>query len=142
MKNREASSDKLTVIPRNKHAISRKSISDSALKVLYRLSKSGHRACLVGGGVRDLLLGIQPKDFDVATDATPEEWAASGTDRQDAPEEGVRELERSLQVAHQRDGGHGGDPEPPAYVALALAIGDVAEPSLAITDPSPPMTSM
>ena len=73
MKNREASSDHLTVIPRNQHGISRKSISDSALKVLYRLSKSGYRACLVGGGVRDLLLDIQPKDFDVATDATPEQ---------------------------------------------------------------------
>jgi poly(A) polymerase len=44
--------------------------------VLYRLSNSGHRACLVGGGVRDLLLGVQPKDFDVATDATPEEIRA------------------------------------------------------------------
>jgi poly(A) polymerase len=73
VKHREASADHLTVIPRNKHGISRKSISDSALKVLYRLSKSGHRACLVGGGVRDLLLDIQPKDFDVATDATPEQ---------------------------------------------------------------------
>ncbi|MDH3534156.1 MAG: polynucleotide adenylyltransferase PcnB [Gammaproteobacteria bacterium] len=73
MKNREAIADHLTVIPRNQHNISRKSISDSALKVLYRLSKSGHRACLVGGGVRDLLLGIQPKDFDIATDATPEQ---------------------------------------------------------------------
>jgi poly(A) polymerase len=72
----EKSSDKLVVIPRNQHSISRKSISDSALKVLYRLSKSGHRACLVGGGVRDLLLDIQPKDFDVATDATPEEIRA------------------------------------------------------------------
>ncbi len=41
--------------------------------MLYRLAKAGFRACLVGGGVRDLLLGIQPKDFDVATDATPEE---------------------------------------------------------------------
>ena len=76
MNNAEASSDKLIVIPRNQHRISRKSISDSALKVLYRLSKSGHRACLVGGGVRDLLLDIQPKDFDVATDATPEEIRA------------------------------------------------------------------
>jgi len=76
VKNREASSDHLTVIPRNKHNISRKSISDSALKVLYRLSNSGHRACLVGGGVRDLLLQIQPKDFDIATDATPEEVRA------------------------------------------------------------------
>jgi len=76
VKNREASSDHLTVIPRNQHHISRKSISDSALKVLYRLAKSGHRACLVGGGVRDLLLEIQPKDFDIATDATPEEVRA------------------------------------------------------------------
>jgi poly(A) polymerase len=74
--NAEASSDKLIIIPRNQHRISRKSISDSALKVLYRLSKSGHRACLVGGGVRDLLLDIQPKDFDIATDATPEEIRA------------------------------------------------------------------
>jgi poly(A) polymerase len=71
--NTEVSSDKLTIIPRTKHNISRKSISEAALKVLYRLTNSGFRACLVGGGVRDLLLGLQPKDFDVATDATPEE---------------------------------------------------------------------
>ena len=69
----EASSDKLAIIPRTKHNISRKSISEAALKVLYRLTNSGFRACLVGGGVRDLLLGLQPKDFDVATDATPEQ---------------------------------------------------------------------
>lgn len=76
MNNPEAHSDQLIVVPRNQHSISRKSISDAALKVLYRLSKSGHRACLVGGGVRDLLLDVQPKDFDVATDATPEEVRA------------------------------------------------------------------
>ena len=76
MNDAEANSDKLIVIPRSQHNISRKSIADSALKVLYRLSKSGHRACLVGGAVRDLLLEIQPKDFDVATDATPEEVRA------------------------------------------------------------------
>ena len=76
MKQQEATPKHLTVIPRNQHNISRKSIADSALKVLYRLNKSGHRACLVGGGVRDLLLGVQPKDFDVATDATPEEVRA------------------------------------------------------------------
>ncbi len=63
----------LTVIPRSKHTISRRQISESALKVLYRLNKSGHRACLVGGGVRDVILGMQPKDFDIATDATPEQ---------------------------------------------------------------------
>jgi poly(A) polymerase len=71
--NPEAISDNLTVLPRSQHDISRKSISESALKVLYRLSNSGFRACLVGGAVRDLLLGIQPKDYDVATDATPEQ---------------------------------------------------------------------
>lgn len=61
------------VIPRSEHGISRKDIDESALKVLYRLHKSGFHACLVGGAVRDLLLGIKPKDFDIATDATPEQ---------------------------------------------------------------------
>jgi poly(A) polymerase len=71
--NTEANSYHLATLTRNNHNISRKSISEAALKVLYRLTNSGFRACLVGGGVRDLLLGIQPKDFDVATDATPEQ---------------------------------------------------------------------
>ena len=63
----------LNVLDRSQHSISRRQISESALKVLYRLDKAGYRACLVGGGVRDVLLGKQPKDFDVATDATPDE---------------------------------------------------------------------
>lgn len=62
-----------TIIPRADHNISRTGISEGALKVLYRLNKAGFRACLVGGGVRDLLLGREPKDFDVATDASPDE---------------------------------------------------------------------
>lgn len=66
----------LTVLPRPQHSISRRQISESALKVLYRLNKAGYRACLVGGGVRDVLLGKQPKDFDVATDATPDQLRA------------------------------------------------------------------
>ncbi|MGV6825381.1 MAG: polynucleotide adenylyltransferase PcnB [bacterium] len=61
------------IIPRSDHGISRASISEAALKVLYRLKKAGYQSHLVGGGVRDLLLGHEPKDFDVATDATPEE---------------------------------------------------------------------
>ncbi|HET7269238.1 MAG TPA: polynucleotide adenylyltransferase PcnB [Oleiagrimonas sp.] len=61
------------VIARDGHTISRKHISKGALRVLYRLHESGYRACLVGGAVRDLLLGVTPKDFDVATDATPEQ---------------------------------------------------------------------
>ncbi len=61
------------IIPRSAHHLSRKHISKGALRVLYRLNDAGFRACLVGGAVRDLLLGIKPKDFDVATDATPDE---------------------------------------------------------------------
>ena len=62
-----------TLIPRSEHNLSRDNIDDVALKVLYRLHKAGYRAMLVGGGVRDLLLGHSPKDFDVATNAHPEE---------------------------------------------------------------------
>lgn len=62
-----------SIIPRPEHSISRDNIDDSALKVLYRLHKAGYRAMLVGGGVRDLLLGHTPKDFDIATDAHPED---------------------------------------------------------------------
>ncbi|WP_243454240.1 polynucleotide adenylyltransferase PcnB [Oceanisphaera pacifica] len=61
------------VLTRDQHGISRSQISENALKVLYRLHKSGFEAYLVGGGVRDLLLGRQPKDFDIATSATPEQ---------------------------------------------------------------------
>jgi poly(A) polymerase len=61
------------IIPRNKHSLSRKEISDHALDVLYRLKKAKYAGYLVGGGVRDLLLGLHPKDFDVATNATPEQ---------------------------------------------------------------------
>lgn len=63
----------LNIITRQEHNISRKKISDNALKVLYRLHGAGFDAYLVGGGVRDLLLGQAPKDFDIATNATPEQ---------------------------------------------------------------------
>ena len=63
----------MTVIPREQHAISRNDISENARKVLYRLNKAGYEAYLVGGGVRDLLLGKKPKDFDVTTSATPDQ---------------------------------------------------------------------
>lgn len=67
---------KVRVIPREQHSISRQDLSENALKVLYRLSKAGYEAYLVGGCVRDALLGIKPKDFDVVTNATPEEIKA------------------------------------------------------------------
>jgi poly(A) polymerase len=60
-----------TVIDRSGHRISRRSIPENVLKVLYRLHRSGYRAYLCGGSVRDLLMGRTPKDFDVVTDAHP-----------------------------------------------------------------------
>ena len=62
---------KPVVIPRPQHNISRKLIDPEALKVMYRLLRGGYRAYLVGGAVRDMLLGRTPKDFDVGTDAHP-----------------------------------------------------------------------
>lgn len=61
------------IVPRSEHTISRKQISQNALNVLYTLKDAGYEAYLVGGCVRDLLLGHEPKDFDVATNALPEQ---------------------------------------------------------------------
>lgn len=60
-------------IPRDQHPVSRKQIAPGTLKVLYTLKDAGYEAYMVGGGVRDLLAGMEPKDFDVATSAHPEE---------------------------------------------------------------------
>jgi poly(A) polymerase len=68
-----AARPQLRVITRDQHAISRRNISNGALRVLYRLNEAGFEAFLVGGAVRDLLLGGHPKDFDIATNATPEQ---------------------------------------------------------------------
>jgi tRNA nucleotidyltransferase/poly(A) polymerase len=61
------------ILPRPDHTVSRKDIDADALKVLYRLKNHGFKAYLVGGGVRDLLLARKPKDFDIATDAHPQQ---------------------------------------------------------------------
>jgi poly(A) polymerase len=61
------------ILPRSEHTVSRKDIDPDALKVLYRLKNRGFKAFLVGGGVRDLLLGRRPKDFDVGTNAHPQQ---------------------------------------------------------------------
>ena len=61
------------VIDRSDHPISRRRIPENVLKVLYRLHRSGYRAYLCGGSVRDLLMDREPKDFDIATDAHPTE---------------------------------------------------------------------
>lgn len=61
------------IYTREEHNISRRSIDPDALKIMYRLLRSGYQAYLVGGGVRDLLLNKPPKDFDIATDASPKQ---------------------------------------------------------------------
>ncbi len=84
------------IIPRAEHNVSRANISRSALKVLYRLKDGGYQAFLVGGGVRDLLLGLHPKDFDIATDATPEQVRALFSN--------CRLIGRRFRLAHVRFG--------------------------------------
>lgn len=61
------------IVQRAEHCISRQDVSPEALKVLYGLKEAGYIAFIAGGGVRDLLLGRKPKDFDIVTDATPNE---------------------------------------------------------------------
>jgi len=61
------------ILQRPQHTLSRKAIDADALKVLYRLKSNGYVAYLVGGGVRDLLLGRKPKDFDIGTSAHPQQ---------------------------------------------------------------------
>lgn len=84
------------IIPRDQHCVSRADISRSAVKVLYRLKDAGYQAFLVGGGVRDLLLGGHPKDFDIATDARPEEVRALFSNS--------RLIGRRFRLAHVRFG--------------------------------------
>ncbi len=71
-----ASGTRLHIIPRKQHGISRNHISPCALKVTADLQQAGYSAFVVGGAVRDLLLGLEPKDYDVATNATPEDVRA------------------------------------------------------------------
>ena len=84
------------IIPRSAHNVSREEISKSALKVLYRLHKSGYQAFLVGGCIRDAMIGLHPKDFDVATDATPDEVKALFSN--------CRLIGRRFRLAHVRFG--------------------------------------
>src|SRR5690554_3222090 len=86
----------LRVIPRDQHKVSRRDISQAALRIMKRLDEAGFSAFLVGGGVRDLLLGGHPKDFDVATDAKPEEIKRLFR--------GARIIGRRFQIVHVRIG--------------------------------------
>ncbi|HNK17761.1 MAG TPA: polynucleotide adenylyltransferase PcnB, partial [Piscinibacter sp.] len=60
-------------VPKDQHGIDLSLVDERAIKVVKTLAEAGHEAYIVGGAVRDLLLGLRPKDFDVATSATPEQ---------------------------------------------------------------------
>lgn len=86
-----------TIIPRSEHPVTRAAISKAALKVLYSLKDAGYESFLVGGCVRDLMLGREPKDFDVATNASPEQI-------KDLFGRGCRLIGRRFRLAHVRFG--------------------------------------
>jgi poly(A) polymerase len=86
------------IIERADHPVSRSLIAGSGLKVLYRLKDAGYQGFLVGGCVRDILIGITPKDFDVATDASPDEVRALFRN--------CRLIGRRFRLAHVRFGDH------------------------------------
>ncbi|MEE8222202.1 MAG: polynucleotide adenylyltransferase PcnB [Nitrosomonadaceae bacterium] len=72
----DSASTELRIILRNQHGVARNSISPCAIKITSGLQQAGYSAFVVGGAVRDLLLGLEPKDFDIVTNATPEEVRA------------------------------------------------------------------
>ncbi|MBE8716369.1 polynucleotide adenylyltransferase PcnB [Cellvibrio polysaccharolyticus] len=95
-KSNSSTQGKLRVISRDDHNISRKNISPAVIKVIKQLVDAGYEAYLVGGGVRDLLLEGKPKDFDVATSATPEQIRRLFR--------GARIIGRRFQIVHVRMG--------------------------------------
>ncbi len=109
------------IIPRPSHNVSRAEISKSALKVLYRLHGAGFQAFLVGGSVRDALLGLHPKDFDIATDAHPEEVKALFGN--------CRLIGRRFRLAHIRFGR-----EIIEVATFRAAAGDAGDPDVAHDD--------
>ncbi|MDQ2077671.1 polynucleotide adenylyltransferase PcnB [Marinimicrobium sp. ABcell2] len=84
------------IVSRDQHPISRKNISSGALRIMRQLDEAGFPAFLVGGGVRDLLLGGHPKDFDIATSARPEQIKRLFR--------GARIIGRRFQIVHVRMG--------------------------------------
>ena len=85
------------IIDRKKHNISRKQIDKAALDVLYGLKRAGYESYLVGGGVRDLLLGLEPKDFDIVTNAEPDQIKSVFRNK-------CRLIGRRFRLAHVRFG--------------------------------------
>lgn len=100
------------VLTRSEHPISRTSVSENALKVLYRLRRSGFTAYLVGGAVRDLMMGRRPKDFDIGTNARPQQ---------------VRQLFRNARLIGRR-----------FRLARVIFAGEVVEVATFRRSPDPP----
>ena len=86
----------MRVIPQDIHAIDPKLVSTAAASIVKRLREVGYEAFIVGGAVRDLMLNGQPKDFDVATNATPEQVKAAFRN--------ARIIGRRFQIVHVRQG--------------------------------------
>ncbi len=122
------------ICPRPEHTVSRANISKNAIKVLYRLKDAGYQAHLVGGGVRDILLGLKPKDFDIATDASPEQVKSLFKN--------CRLIGRRFRLAHilfgrdvievatfraSHDSGQGGETEESGRIVRDNVFGDIKE---------------
>jgi poly(A) polymerase len=111
------------IVARADHPISRSMISTSALKVLYQLKDAGYQAFLVGGCVRDIVIGMEPKDYDVATNASPEEVRRLFRN--------CRLIGRRFRLAHVRFG------QQIVEVATFRAAGEPIEPDADDTDDEP-----
>ena len=129
------------VIPRAEHSLSRSHVDPDALKVLYRLHKFEHIAYLVGGSVRDLLIGRRPKDFDIGTSAHPNQvkrlfrncWIIGRRFRLAHVKFGTKTVE----VATFRrlvTPGSEGDPDPPTEEAGAATRGQTPSSRVIIRD--------
>jgi len=86
----------VSLIPKAMHNVNRKHVSPAAIRVVERLRAANYEGYVVGGAVRDLILGAKPKDFDVATNATPEEIKSLFRS--------ARIIGRRFQIVHVRDG--------------------------------------
>jgi poly(A) polymerase len=129
------------IVKRSEHTLSRQNISPEALKVLYGLKDAGYIAFIAGGGVRDLLLGREPKDFDVVTDATPNEVRKVFRNS--------RLIGRRFRLAHVFFGRdkiievatfRANQPPDPSELADPLDASDSSEPTNT-PDPLPPLSS-